>query len=251
MNGQMPLWATLVFLAIVTGLFALLVAGAHKGSGRRNTAVFVALGLGAWLLFTGALSAAGFFTNFSGKPPRIVLAIAPAWIVSIVLPFHPAVLRWIRAISGAWLIAPQSFRVVLEVVLWVAHSQEFFPRVATFEGRNFDIFMGLSAPVVAWICFANASAPSLRLALVWNVVSLCFIANVVGHALLAAPTFMQTVFDDHPNILIGFFPYTWLASFVVPVAVFLNLASIRQIRGAMAFSGQHEVKQTNHSRPVS
>jgi hypothetical protein len=98
----------------------------------------------------------------------------------------------------------------------------------TFTGRNFDILAGLSAPIVAYFVFTK-KLWTTKVILVWNFISLGLLINIVINALLSAPSPFQQFAFNQPNIAILYFPFSWLPTFIVPVVLFCQIASIRQL----------------------
>jgi hypothetical protein len=138
----------------------------------------------------------------------------------------------LRRTSAAWLVGAQSFRVIVELVLWALALQHRAPLLLTFEGRNADILVGLTAPVVAWLCVVRRSWPP-RVAVLWNVAGIAILSNVVIHALLSAPTPFQVLRTEPPTTIIATLPYIWLPGFLVPLALSLHVASLRTLGAAM------------------
>jgi hypothetical protein len=98
----------------------------------------------------------------------------------------------------------------------------------TFEGRNFDIISGITAPFIYYFGFIKNKIPQTVL-LAWNFICLALLINIVMNAVLSAPfTFQQFAFDQ-PNIAIFYFPFVWLPCCVVPIVLFSHLATIRQL----------------------
>jgi hypothetical protein len=98
----------------------------------------------------------------------------------------------------------------------------------TFEGRNFDVVSGLSAPLVYYFGFVKKQL-SKAFILVWNVICLALVVNVAFYAVLSSPTKFQQFAFDQPNIALGYFPFVLLPSLLVPLVVFAHLVSIRQL----------------------
>jgi hypothetical protein len=99
----------------------------------------------------------------------------------------------------------------------------------TFDGSNFDILAGLTAPLVYYQAFVRKKLTQ-RMLLLWNIACLGLLINIVLTAILAAPTpFQQTAFDQ-PNIAISYFPFIWLPSVVVPIVLIAHLVAIRRLR---------------------
>ena len=182
----------------------------------------------AWLFITGTLSAKGFFMTFDVLPPRIMLAVFPMIILLIYSAISSKTLMLVTHISQTWLIHVQAFRIIMEIILWLLAKQHLVPEIMTWNGRNFDILAGITAPFIAYFCF-TASKWSKKVALVWNGIGILLLINVFVHGLLSAPTPFQVFVTNPPNTFIGYFPYSWLPTFVVPCALLFHILSIRKI----------------------
>ena len=89
-----------------------------------------------------------------------------------------------------------------------------------------DIYVGVSAPVIAWLSTRGRSGR--KLALIWNVLGLLSLTNVVSRAVLTAPGPFNLV-HELPNLLIGTFPFIFIPGFLVPLAAVLHLLALRAI----------------------
>jgi hypothetical protein len=98
----------------------------------------------------------------------------------------------------------------------------------TFEGRNFDIISGISAPLIYYFGFVK-KAIKRQWIIGWNFLCLALLANIVTTAILSAPFPFQQLAFNQPNIAIFYFPFVWLPAFVVPVVLLAHLVSIRQL----------------------
>ena len=97
----------------------------------------------------------------------------------------------------------------------------------TFEGRNFDILAGLSAPLIAWLAFRNGINSKLLIG--WNLVCLLLLINIVTNAILSLRSPIQQFAFDQPNAGLLYFPYIWLPSIVVPLVLFAHVTSLWQL----------------------
>ena len=98
----------------------------------------------------------------------------------------------------------------------------------TFEGRNFDILAGLTAPLVYYFGFIKPRL-SRKTMLAWNFICLLLLINIIVNAVLSAPFPFQQFAFDQPNIAVLYFPFIWLPCCVVPLVLFAHLAAIRQL----------------------
>jgi hypothetical protein len=227
MPAPVPIWLTAVFVALVLVMAGLVVAAvaARRGAG---LAAVVAVAIGAWLTLAGWLAHAGFFEDFSRLPPRILAIIVPVVIDIVILCRSAAVGRFLDEIPAGWLVYPQAFRIVMELILWALYLVGAAPAILTFEGRNMDIFVGVSAPLVGWLCLTRRLWPA-RLAVWWNVAGILILVSVVVFAQLSAPTPFRIYYPEPPLVFIAYVPWIWLPAFLVPLAWTLHALSIRQL----------------------
>jgi len=138
--------------------------------------------------------------------------------------------RLVAEAGIVWLIGLQAFRVAVEVFLDWGHRVDLVPVQMTFEGRNWDIVSGVSAAAVAWLA-AKRQAPRW-LVLLWNCVGLALLLNIVVIAVLSMPTPLRRFHNEPVNSFIAYFPYIWLPTFLVQLALFGHLLVFRWLRQA-------------------
>jgi hypothetical protein len=182
----------------------------------------------AWLLALGVLAAGGAFLRDGRMPAYFAGVGLLSSGASVAFVCSPAGTAPLARTSPAALVGWQSFRVVVEIVLWALAVQHRLSPLLTFEGRNLDILVGLTALPVAWLCFVRRAWPR-GVAVVWNLAGIAILANIVVHALLSAPTPLQALRLEPPTTIIATLPYIWLPGFLVPLALSLHVASLRTL----------------------
>lgn len=214
----------LVFVAIVV---LLLAAGILRYLPRAYKKSALA-GLIVWIAYTGMLGYAGVLANTALTPPGLFYLLAPSAMFVMFMGASRTGLTLALSVP-LWLLAViESFRVVVEAFLhqlWLAGQ---IPRMMTFHGANFDILIGLSAPIVAWLLASEKI--SNRAALAWNWIGILMLANVAARGVLTAPGPLHLLTTEVPNVAIGTFPYTYIPGFMVPLALVLHVLSIRALR---------------------
>lgn len=229
-----PVAVGLLFVATVVAMLLLVLWGAARaarrvGPGAVRGVRLAGLALAGWLALTATLAERGFFEDFYSLPPHMLLAIGPPLLVLLALTFAGRLDALLAALPRSWPVGAQTFRIVVELVLWRLAVAGVAPEIMTFTGRNVDILVGLSAPVVAYFCFVRRAWPE-RVAVWWNVVGIVILLNVVVHAQLSAPTRFRVFETEPPTTFIGDLPYIWLPAFLVPLAWLLHALSLRQLR---------------------
>ncbi len=246
MESQNFFIASVLFLILTIALFGLIILGLRYAlqqvswhSKKKNKVMLgTATGFVLWIALSGILAANGFFTEFQAMPPRFVLLILPPLLFIMWLAFSPSFALLLHAIPQAWLIYIQLFRIIVEIVLWLVFLDNIIPVQMTFEGRNFDILTGLTAPVVAYFCF-HRKVWSWKAAVVWNILGIALVVNIVLISILSAPTPFRVFMNEPANTFIAHLPFVWLPAFVVPVAYWLHILSIKQL-----LSKKEAAKQT-------
>jgi hypothetical protein len=172
------------------------------------------------------LALRGFYENATALPPRFIFLLMPAVIIMIYLFFSKKGKSFLDSLDIKQLSFLHTIRIPVEITLYYLFVAKAIPQIMTFEGRNFDILAGISAPIIFYLGFIKKVISSKGL-LVWNILCVGLLINIVVIAILSAKTLFQQFGLDQPNIAIAYFPFNWLASIVVPIVLLSHLATIR------------------------
>ena len=225
---MLPVPAYLSVVFILTTLLAVgLFAWAAGWSGRA-----LAL-LAGWLLVQGGMASIGFYTHSAGLPPRFALLLLPPLVLIAGLFLTRRGRAWLAGLPLGRLTLLHMVRIPVELVLLGLYRAGAVPQLMTFEGRNFDILAGLTAPVVYWLAFRQRRLGRRGL-LLWNLLALGLLGNIVVNALLSAPSPLQRFAFNQPNVAIQHFPFAWLPACVVPLVLLAHLGAIWRLWGAGA-----------------
>jgi hypothetical protein len=187
---------------------------------RRNT-ILVLVG---WTIFLILIAASGFTSRFDLFPANAGPVLIIPLVAILIVTFSGKMKHLLQFVPETTLINLQVFRVFVEVLLWLLFVQNLLPVQMTFEGRNFDILVGITAPLAAWL-FAGKKWALIG----WNILGLCLLINIVTIALLSMPTQFR-VFDNEPaNTIVLNSPFILLPGMLVPLAYGLHFLSLRQV----------------------
>lgn len=181
-----------------------------------------------WILLLSLLSLSGLLNDFSNFPPRMMLVMLVPFTLIVWFVVSRQSNNLLSRVPASWIIKMQGFRVIVELFLWWAYLDQVVPVQMTFEGRNFDILVGLSAPLVS-LWWLKPSNQRLQWVLIWNVVGLILLFNIVVVAVLSMPTPMQYFFNEPANTVVSSFPWVLLPGILVTLAFALHLLSIKQM----------------------
>jgi hypothetical protein len=182
----------------------------------------------AWVAVQFGIVQTGFYANSNAVPPRLMFQLAPTLIFILALFLTVRGRNFIDNLNIKQLTLIHTIRVPVEIVLYYLFIAKAIPQIMTFEGRNFDILAGLTAPVIFYFGFVKNKI-SRKGILVWNVLSLGLLANIILIAVLSAKSPFQQFAFNETNIALGHFPFNWLPSVVVPIVLLSHLATIRQL----------------------
>ncbi len=223
---------TLIFFGLLLNrLRKSLAATSFTESKKKRIFNGTLISLVGWAIVTSVLSLSGILSDFSSFPPKIgIVLIIPLvtiiWVIrtnevkEILMHTPPASIIWL-----------QSFRIVVEILIWRLFVDNLAPIQMTFEGRNFDIISGLTALVVAYLV-ANRKISS-SLVIIWNFACLALLVNIVTIAILSMPTPFRVFMNEPANTIVTKFPIVWLPAFLVPLAYGLHFLSIKQYLGKL------------------
>jgi len=228
-----------LFVVFVVAITILLAAGIVRYLPHSYKMPAIA-GLAAWIAYGGILGYTGVIANTSALPPGLFYMLAPI-IMLVMFMARSRVGETVALSFPLWLLmGMESFRLVVEVFLHQLWLDGQLPKMLTYQGANFDILIGISAPIVAWLLISHRI--SNRTALVWNAIGIAMLANVAVRAILTSPGPLHFITTEVPNVAIGTFPFTYIPGLMVPLALVLHVLSIRALR--LHMRGIVSVRQT-------
>jgi len=232
MLENLSLYISIIF-GLTTVLTLLLFFWTIKNSNSepvKRSSIKILIGLILWLIIQAVLTLQNVYSaHIDFFPPTILLfGILPAIFTITILFATKRGRQFIDSLPILNLTYLNIVRVPVELVLFWLYLNKAIPELMTFEGRNFDILAGISAPIMAYFGLTKAKI-SRKVILFWNLICLVLLVNIVVNAFLSAPSPVQKFAFDQPNIAILHFPFSWLPTFIVPMILFGHLTSIRQL----------------------
>jgi hypothetical protein len=235
MNPALPMIQPPPFDAIVAlgiGGIAVLMAGValavvaryHRPYFRKAT-----IGIVVWMGLSATAATTGLLTRFDLTPPpmagMMVLVVAMALGIGLSAPGRTLA----AAVPLVPLVALQTFRLPLELVMHRAARLSIMPVELSFSGYNFDILTGIGALVLAVLFALRVPVPRWAVWL-WNVWGIGCLLVIAFIALATSP--MVRAFGDAPahlNTWVLFFPYVWLPVVLVTLALLGHLLLTRHL----------------------
>jgi len=221
MIENLPIWIPLLFgfTVLLTLVFFYFSNGKPKG---------ITLLIILWSIMQSIISYMGFYQVTDSMPPRFGLVLIPTTVL-ILYGLLPKQQKWINA-HRAMNISPflHGVRLPVEIVLFALYNHEMVPELMTFEGRNYDILMGLTAPIIGGLFLKKKLSKSVLL--LWNVVGLILVLLILINGILSAELPFQQFGFDQPNRGLNYFPFVLLPATIVPIVIWTHLSDIMILR---------------------
>ncbi len=204
----------------------------HLLTGRtiRKKIIFIIAGLTLWQIYIYLISSNGFLANYDFPPKFMLFLVLPAFIFTGVFIYQKRNKPWITAIPEHWLVYFQSFRIMVESLFVMSLHEGILHKNMTIEGYNFDMIVGISALVIAFLVYQK-KALSRKLIIWWNYIGLAVLASVI--LVVTTTIFFPELYGSKVRLMptdFGTYPYVLIAGFLMPAAVFVHILSIVQLK---------------------
>jgi hypothetical protein len=186
--------------------------------------LFIIIG---WMVLLAVLSMRGFFRNFD-LPPRVVFSMLLPVIAILIFSFTRKGKQLIRVVPAHWLIIFQSFRIFVELLLWLAFMKGLLPEQMTFEGMNYDVLAGIFGLVAGWLVLQYKGMYK-KIVIVYNVIGLGLLLNILVIAILSFPGPGRYFMNEPANRIVAEFPFIYLPGILVVIAAGLHILSLRRL----------------------
>jgi len=217
----LPLYISFVFgLTLFLTLYLFLKATRFS----KYTMLFLPI----WAGIQVFLSLNDFYKVIDTIPPRFIFMIIPPLLLIIILFNTQKGKLFIDSLDIKVLTIIHTIRILVEIVLFWLFMYKTIPVELTFEGRNFDIISGVTAPIVYYFGFIKQTL-SKKLIISWNIICIGFLFNVVLNSILSSPLLFQKFEFNQPNIAVLNFPFVFLPSLIVPIILFSHFVVIRRL----------------------
>jgi hypothetical protein len=206
--------------------FVWVVTWSRRRPARRiglSVAAAAAMGLSALAAVTGLLQ------QMDRVPPPMALMIGLVFAMAGGLGLSRLGAAIAVEVPLMTVVALQSFRLPLELVMHRAGSLGIMPPELSYGGYNFDIVTGIGAVGLWGLARIGVAIPRPALWL-WNIWGLYCLAVIAAIAVATSP--MVRWFGDDPrhvNTWVLYMPYVWLPVVLVTIAIASHLVVTRQL----------------------
>ncbi len=180
-----------------------------------------------WFVYLCLISNTGLLRDLSLPPKFPLLIFGPIIALICIAWFKYQDDPRLQALPRSWPIYYQSFRVIVETLLHYTFLAAIIPASATFNGLNFDIIMGITAPFVAYFFIKNNQQN--RWVKWWNILGILMILFVAF--IVASSIYFPGLWGANKPLVDFTFiemPYLLLAGFLAPSAIIVHFISLMQ-----------------------
>lgn len=220
MIEHLPSWINFAFI----GCWVYTMVIFYYSNGKPNIATLIIF---VWSIIHSLLAYSGFYHNVTASPPRFVLVLLPSIVLiiySIVGNRRDSILKNRNTKISNFL---HLVRFPMEIILLHLYLNKMIPRIMTFEGLNFDIIAGITAPLIGYFFFKNKLSNNILLA--WNIIGLVLILTIFIVAILSAELPIQQFGFDQPNVGVAYFPFILLPATIVPIVLWTHITDILKL----------------------
>ncbi|WP_421944423.1 hypothetical protein [Pedobacter sp.] len=217
MAENLPNWINYVFLIIV-GLTLLFF---YISNGKPFKLIIF---LSVLSIVQLVLAFNGFYKITDTFPPRLIFIFAPN-IVLLIFGLLPKQLEYVfkhRNLKVSTFL--HTIRFFIEIILYQLFINKLIPELMTFTGRNFDIFAGLTAPIIAFLITKKKIGN--KALILWNFICLGLVLFILINGVLSSQTPFQQFGFEQPNVAILYFPFILLPSTIVPLVVYTHITDL-------------------------
>ncbi|MEX0275107.1 MAG: hypothetical protein AB3N16_12090 [Flavobacteriaceae bacterium] len=229
MIEHIPTWIEIIFLVV----FLITIVFFHIANGGPKKLTLLIL---VWSAVHAILAFSGFYHDNQSMPPRFLWVLAPMLLALFYGTFFSGPRRWAMENRNLrWSTFMHTIRIPIEIILYYLFVYKAVPGLMTFEGRNFDILAGITAPIMGLLLLKGKLPRKVLLA--WNIVSLCLVLFILVNGLLSARLPFQQFAFEQPNIAVEYFPFILLPATIVPLVIYTHLIDILKLGNQMGKHG--------------
>lgn len=221
MIENLPNWINLLF--IVTCILTIGFFYYSNGKPIKLTLLII-----IWSVMQSLLAYMGFYQTTDTIPPRFAFVLIPTTLL-IIYGLLPKQQKWFfnqRDTKISTFL--HSVRLPVEIVLYGLFTNKMVPELMTFEGRNYDILMGITAPIITWL-YINKKI-NKKILLIWNIIGLALVFFILFNGILSSELPFQQFGFEQPNKGINYFPFVLLPGTIVPIVIWTHLSDIIKLR---------------------
>lgn len=198
----------------------LLKYAANPQTLRKNATMLLLI----WVSYVIAMTFTGILDNLSMPPKAPIFIILPTFFIAYICTTRKEFQSVLDNTPKHIPILIQSFRIIVELLIYGAFLDGLFPQRVTFEGLNYDILMGIIALPMGLLVLKGIVKRKVMLA--FNILGI-LVLGLTGYAFVSSFYFSDFVSASGEIALVKA-PFILLPGVLLPFAIFYHIVSIKQ-----------------------
>ena len=213
----------------ITVMYSVIFAKLSKSGAEYKNGLWIFATLFCLLItYDSLIISSDILLDFSLPPRLLIFIILPSFFLIFLFMRSKYSKKLIEILPNYLPIVFQSFRIIVELIIWQSYLAGFTSYQVSFEGYNYEIYFGISALVMGYLAYKKKVSNNILIA--WNIFGLLMLAVIVS-------IFVTIVYFPHlwPEgsvfVDVGFInlPYMFIPAIFMPTAVMTHIFSIRQL----------------------
>lgn len=181
-----------------------------------------------WFSLVVVLGSRGFFAKNPLFAPWIVIGFLVLFEGLRRVYHSRGVLGVVALMPMHWLIGIQFYRIA-GVVFLTLYRQDVLPAVFAFSAGYGDIFVGLTAPIVAWWYYYKKPY-ARQAAILWNIIGIIDLVVALSVGFLGFSKPVQFLPLQPSTEALSLFPLVMIPLFAVPLALLMHFLGLRVLK---------------------
>ena len=221
MIDNLPIWIEILFVLTCIATIGLFYFSNGKP-------IILLLLIVILSIIQSILAYSGFYQITNSIPPRFLLIILPSILV-LIYGLLPKQIDWVfnkrdTKISTFLHIV----RLPVEIILLQLFLNKMIPQLMTFEGLNFDILIGITAPIIGFLYMKTKVSKTFLM--YWNIIGLILVLFIMVIGTLSAEIPFQQFAFEQPNRGLQYFPFILLPAIIVPLVIYSHITDIIKLK---------------------
>lgn len=217
MVENIPAWINIAFIGIT--IFCLAIFYLANGKPKAVTLCII-----IWSVIHSILAYLGFYENTIAMPTRFALILIPSSLLIVYSLLNSKKNIFLQKRNMNYSTFLHVLRLPVEIILHKLFILGLIPIIMTYKGINFDIIMGITAPIIALMIYKNRIHKKALLA--WNILGLILISTILIVGVLSSELPFQVFGLEQANRAVTYFPFVLLPATIVPIVLFTHLSDI-------------------------
>ncbi|HHZ64668.1 MAG TPA: hypothetical protein EYN51_04085 [Flavobacteriales bacterium] len=221
MIGNLPVWIEILFILTCIGTIGLFY---YSNSKPKVLILFIIL----LSIVQSILAYNGFYQITDSIPPRFLFVILPSLLV-IIYGLLPKQIAWVMNNRNTKISTfLHVVRLPVEIILLYLFLNKMIPQLMTFEGINYDILIGITAPIIGFLYLKIKISKTFLM--YWNIIGLILVLFIMIIGTLSAELPFQQFAFEQPNRGLQYFPFILLPVLIVPLVIYAHITDIIKLK---------------------